>query len=456
MAPQAQPVGYDVSSIITSNVPASLNPKLWYLHGRAYDFSDFVDRHPGGRKAILIGQGRDCTELFESYHTFLPAASLLEKYVRPHFNVSRKNQLQLAEETVNFQFDSSGFYRTLKQRAAAYFRETQQATKADSTSQAIGLLNVAAIVAFAYFGFYQGSIVCAALCGVARALLIVRDCHACSHYAWSANPTANQRMYALTMALCGSSPAQWTSKHVIAHHVDTNLTPVDDDTMYPIKRVLPELPCRAWHAYQQYYVWAFYCVTLMAWTLSDILKLIVGSYYEGTTQILHWTKQDWVETWGCYTVFVLYRWVLPFVALPLPLALAVVAASETTASLVFVLQFVVNHEVESAVGSVSEDLARQKDHAQLNLQDWGKHQVVTAHNYSVNNKFWLHTSGGLNMQIEHHLFPSVHFRHYPALSELTRATCHEFGVDYNASGNLLEAVDKHYRLLAKMGGALAS
>ena len=52
----------------------------WLLHGSYYDFSAFVPNHPGGRRAIMLGKGRDCTALFESYHTNLPSEKLLEKY----------------------------------------------------------------------------------------------------------------------------------------------------------------------------------------------------------------------------------------------------------------------------------------------------------------------------------------------------------------------------------------
>src|SRR5437868_5693618 len=70
-----------------TNVPAKDNKaleaeaaKYWFLHGQAYDFTDFVASHPGGQKAILLGKGTDCTILFESYHTTLPSTKILDKY----------------------------------------------------------------------------------------------------------------------------------------------------------------------------------------------------------------------------------------------------------------------------------------------------------------------------------------------------------------------------------------
>lgn len=35
-----------------------------------YDVSKFVARHPGGMEQIMMGAGRDVTQLFESYHSF--------------------------------------------------------------------------------------------------------------------------------------------------------------------------------------------------------------------------------------------------------------------------------------------------------------------------------------------------------------------------------------------------
>ena len=74
--------------------------------------------------------------------------------------------------------------------------------------------------------------------------------------------------------LSGTTPTQWTAKHVIAHHVETNVVPVDDDTMYPMKRVLVALPRLAYHRYQHIYMWLMYLVTLPLWTASNAVKVL--------------------------------------------------------------------------------------------------------------------------------------------------------------------------------------
>lgn len=154
----------------------------------------------------------------------------------------------------------------------------------------------------------------------------------------------------------------------------------------------------AHHAFQHVYMWLFYCFTIALWTVSDVAKLALGYEYEGTTQVMHWTTADWIETVGVFTFHVGYRWVLPFASLPFWHALGIFLVAEITASLAFVLQFVVNHEVETAVGVVSEG-NQAKDVAKMHGIDWGEHQVITSHNYGVPSAFWLNSSGGLNLQV---------------------------------------------------------
>jgi hypothetical protein len=78
--------------------------ELWWIHGNGYDLQSFVARHPGGLEAILLGKGRDCTALVESYHAFSSQhATILEKYMVKTFN---------PKPTRDY------FYDILKQRAA--------------------------------------------------------------------------------------------------------------------------------------------------------------------------------------------------------------------------------------------------------------------------------------------------------------------------------------------------
>lgn len=131
------------------------------------------------------------------------------------------------------------------------------------------------------------------------------------------------------------------------------------------------------------------------------------------------TSGDWVETAMTLFFFTFFRLLLPFLCLPFTTAAAVFLLSEWTCSTWFALQFAVSHEVDECVEhekSVLDTLKANEAKGIVNqggLVDWGAHQVRASHNYSADSLLSLHFSGGLNLQIEHHLFPSVHYTHYP-------------------------------------------
>jgi linoleoyl-CoA desaturase len=322
------------------------------------------------------------------------------------------------------------------------------------------LTTILSLYLFIWAAFVQGWLAAAFLHGVARALCIIRPTHAASHYALFRSPWLNQWAYRLSMCLSGSSPAQWTTKHVINHHVETNLTPTDDDTMYPIKRILHNRTRLWFHKYQHIYIWVMYSFTTILWHFSNLIKLLLaiahGKMYEGIAEV-KLRPVDWAETAVSLFFFTITRVLLPFLCLPLGTAVAVFLISECTCSLWFSLQFAVSHEVEECVEQEKSLLNAFNNNentgaaTQGGLVDWGAHQVLSSHNYGMDSLLSLHLSGGLNLQIEHHLFPSIHYVHYPALSNIVRQTCKEFNLPYVLSPSMTGAVNKHYQQLKKMG-----
>lgn len=308
----------------------------------------------------------------------------------------------------------------------------------------------------------------------------------------------------LHLPQCIHSKAQWTAKHVVAHHIDTNITPIDDDTMYPIKRVLPSLE-RLWlHRFQHIYIWALYAFVFVPWTVSHNIKFFVGLFlnegkvYEGIVQCRHDTVFEWMESISCIVIQWIIR-LLPFFCLPTWWqAIAISLIFELSSSVWFSLQFAVNHETLESVynGSAGH---HNEVFTELNLhRDFGAHQVITRYlfitifavnPFAVLFALWsviitpsgngqlctwavvsttklvfnpfIQCSSAVGAQwrcsipcwhcTEHHLFPSVHNRHYPALSKIVRETAKEFNLPYNASDTFWVGLRKHAKLLYVMG-----
>ena len=83
--------------------------------------------------------------------------------------------------------------------------------------------------------------------------------------------------------------------------------------------------------------------------------------------------------------------------------------------------------------------------------EWMIHQLKTTANFAKNSKLITWFVGGLNFQIEHHLFPNICHIHYDKISDIVRATVEEYGLIYNCHKTYLEAVYSHYRMLKQLG-----
>jgi linoleoyl-CoA desaturase len=83
--------------------------------------------------------------------------------------------------------------------------------------------------------------------------------------------------------------------------------------------------------------------------------------------------------------------------------------------------------------------------------EWAIHQLKTTSNFSPNNKLISWFAGGLNYQIEHHLFPRISHIHYPALSKIVKLKCQEFNVPYNCIPSLNGAIQSHFRFIKSLG-----
>ena len=82
---------------------------------------------------------------------------------------------------------------------------------------------------------------------------------------------------------------------------------------------------------------------------------------------------------------------------------------------------------------------------------WAIHQVETTVDFARRSPFVTWYAGGLNYQIEHHLFPQICHLHYPAISTIVEETAAEFGVSYYAHPTMFAAVKSHYKLLKRLG-----
>jgi linoleoyl-CoA desaturase len=149
--------------------------------------------------------------------------------------------------------------------------------------------------------------------------------------------------------------------------------------------------------------------------------------------------------WCFRAVNVLMYFVLPFVFAPWPVAaVGVVLALFTAGSVLAHVLMLAHIHNDLAFVEPSTDPLRVEN-------EWAIHQVVTTMNFAQHNRAINWYVGGLNFQIEHHLFPQMCHLVYPRIAPLVREVCAEFGVRYQTDDSFWHAIGEHYRSLKLFG-----
>jgi linoleoyl-CoA desaturase len=346
--------------------------------------------------------------------------------------------------------DASQFVPDVRARVAAYFASTGKSKHADGRMvfKTVVLLTLAvgsyAAILSGWFTPWQ-MLGLAVLLGAGMAGIGFSVAHDALHGAYSANPTVN-RWLGYTFDLIGANGYMWKITHNVIHHTYTNITGIDEDlTVSPILRLSPEAPRYWFHRFQHVYGIAAYGLATVNWLFAkdyqQFLKKDIGPYQNKThprKEVIHlaWTK------------LFAYAWmiVVPLVVLDLAWWQVAVGflAMHLTAGIILGVIFQLAHVVEGPDYPMPDEQG-QMEHA------WLLHEMHTTANFAAANKPLSWYIGGLNYQIEHHLFPQVCSIHYPAISKLVRESAEAHGVPYHYHPTLMDAVRSHLRMLKKLG-----
>jgi linoleoyl-CoA desaturase len=107
--------------------------------------------------------------------------------------------------------------------------------------------------------------------------------------------------------------------------------------------------------------------------------------------------------------------------------------------------FQLAHTVEHTEFPVTDEITNRLP------DEFAAHQIKTTANFATRNKVISWLVGGLNFQIEHHLFPKISHVHYPAISEIVKCVCAEYQLQYIEYPTMRQAVFAHVRFLRRLG-----
>jgi linoleoyl-CoA desaturase len=268
--------------------------------------------------------------------------------------------------------------------------------------------------------------------------------HDANHGSYSSRGWINHLM-GLTLNALGGNNFIWKQKHNIIHHTYTNIDGIDDDiAKSPFIRMCSTQVWVPAHRLQHFYTPFLYAFSSMIWILfQDFEKYFRKKIVD--TPLARMSTSDHVIFWTSKVLYLFFYIAVPVIFMGwqsgLLFFLSMHIGQGITLSLVFQLAHVVEDtEFDSATGD-----AKQIEN------EWAIHQVRTTANFSTDSKIISWFTGGLNYQIEHHLFPRVSHVHYPALSKLVQAECAAYNLPYNNMPTFKSAVISHFRIIKMLG-----
>lgn len=269
--------------------------------------------------------------------------------------------------------------------------------------------------------------------------------HDACHGSYSSKKWVNE-LLGLTLNALGGNAFFWKQKHNIIHHTYTNIDGVDDDiAKSPMIRHCDTQKWVPAHKYQHIYLPFLYMLGSIFWIMiKDPITYASKKVY--TTALPKMDTKEHIIFWVSKILYVGFYMVLPIYLFGfvnwLTCFLIMHFALGFTLSIVFQLAHVVE-ETEFTYVDASDTTHIENE--------WAIHQIKTTANFAPKSKIINWYVGGLNFQVEHHLFPRISHVHYPAISSIVAAKCEEFGITYNSIPKMSTAVTSHFRFIKSMG-----
>jgi linoleoyl-CoA desaturase len=354
---------------------------------------------------------------------------------------------------IRFASAQADFFSTLNQRVNAYFKTNNISRYANGEMK---------FKTFCMFAFYfipyvllitgvvsnaWGMLGMCLMMGFGMAGIGLSVMHDANHGGYSNKSWVNN-LLGFSLNMVGGNAFNWKVQHNVLHHTYTNIHDVDEDiSPRGILRMTPYGEWKFFHRFQHMYAWFFYGLLTLVWVVFKDFVRIIRYHNDGMVKR---QKANIATEWGILLAsklfYIGYIFVLP--ALLLPVAWWQIA-----------IGFVAMHYVGGFILAIIFQPAHVIDGTEYPLPDgegkmennWAIHQLLTTTNFANKNRVLNWYVGGLNFQVEHHLFPNICHVHYRKISDIVKYTAEEFGLPYKSEPTFIGALVSHAKLLKQLG-----
>lgn len=358
-------------------------------------------------------------------------------------------------DTKQIRYSDAGhedFYKVLRKRVNTYFKENNISRHANAnmvikTIFMISLYVVPFVLMLTVFESTGMALLMWVLMGFGMAGIGLSVMHDANHNAYSKNNKINWILGKLLLPI-GGSDVNWRIQHNVLHHTYTNVAGMDEDIDTGVlMRFSPNQKLRKGHRLQHVYAWFLYGFMTIMWFSSkdyaqlarykkkDLLKT-QGVTYGGLLVSIIITKIVYIGTFLGLPII--------FSALPWWGAILGFFLMHFIAGLTLALIFQPAHVIPSSNFPVPDKSGNIES-------DWAVSQLMNTANFAPKSTWFSWYVGGLNYQVEHHLFPNICHVHYKKISHIVRETAFEYNLPYYSYKTFADAVFEHGKLLYRLG-----
>jgi fatty acid desaturase len=406
------------------------------LEGVVYDLAAFAKVHPGGGNILNIFGGSDAT----THYYMLHQHSRVKTSALAPFRLREAGPPagQTAAQGHSVFLTNSEAFQELKQAVRAGIPNQWATAEWYVKAVCIMLGNLY----LEYLIYTQGpSLMVNACLGFMMALVGLAIQHDANHGAVSPTGWVNQ-LFGYTQDWIGGSALLWRHHHVLMHHAETNVDGDDPDITGDLIRFHDLTNWKGCHKYQAIYTWVLLPLLPINWHFKEFFDLVKMEHLG--RPISPMARGDRNIALLLRVAFFLRFYVGPLYLYPSLHTLACIAVCLAVGGGYLGLNFIISHNFEG-VKTVLKDSDRSK-HAK---KDWAVEQVETSSTVGGRALGFLH--GGLNYQIEHHLFPRISHVHYHKLAPIVKQWCKEHKVKYSYYPTLYSNVESCVKYLHKLG-----
>ncbi|OIQ18167.1 acyl-CoA desaturase [Lacinutrix sp. MedPE-SW] len=359
----------------------------------------------------------------------------------------------MTKQTLSFsRTDSAKFFRTLNKRVNSYFKDNN-IKRTGNWKLWLKTVIMFTIFLAPYFliltlnipGWAQ--LLLTIVMGIGMAGVGMNVMHDGNHGSFSNKEWVNRLMGSSIYILAGNV-YNWKVQHNVLHHTYTNIHGHDEDLEAGrILRFSKHSEWRWHHKFQHYYSILLYGLLTINWAITTDWQQMKRymkrklSYGEFPNPVANWSKLViskiiYIAMWIVLPMLILdaawWKILLGFFIM------------HYTAGLILSVVFQLAHVIEDAEMPLPEKNGTMKN-------TWAIHQLRTTVNFGAKSRIINWFTGGLNHQVEHHIFPHISHIHYGKIAEIVRETAQEFNLPYNEYKTTRKAIAAHFRYLREMG-----